>query len=482
VAGFRYWRLVGIETWGRGALELSGVHLWDNGARVDAGASLSATHPPYSGATLNLQDSDGATLANWPRATYSIPRFALEWDFGADQSVDDVLFGAAGSQATYPMCAVLQGSADQANWTTLLSIDGIAYPGANTMQTYDAGGDHHWSNVALLMPFDGADGSQTFLDKSPLAKTISVAGNTKISTARSVFGGASGYFDGSGDYLQASSAGIVFGSQDWTMQFRYYNDNTVGANNGLMTIRDNFGDSGGWLIDTGLTAITWLGGPSLATGIAVSTPAATWGEYCFERCGNTLYAMKDGVVVGSTPITANLNHTGTFYIGRLAFQGAILKGNLDNLRFTVGTARYQGKSYTLPSAAHPERAKLTRTTPTGLWTRLHARGLAVSGGYGDESLARQLAGIARGYDSEGGRGVITGSTKVDSTPDAPIRRRVRLFRDRDGVFVAETWSNATTGAFAFTDLNPAMKYSAVAYDHENVFRAVIGDNLTPVIA
>lgn len=62
--------------------------------------------------------------------------------------------------------------------------------------------------------------------------------------------------------------------------------------------------------------------------------------------------------------------------------------------------------------------------------------------------------------------------------EIPMVRRVRLFRDRDGVCVGETWSNSA-GAYAFTDIDPAERYSVVAYDHEHNYRAVIADNLTP---
>lgn len=56
--------------------------------------------------------------------------------------------------------------------------------------------------------------------------------------------------------------------------------------------------------------------------------------------------------------------------------------------------------------------------------------------------------------------------------------RLRLFRDRDGVIVAETWSDAS-GNYAFAGIDPAERYSVVAYDHTHNYRAVIADNLLP---
>lgn len=81
----------------------------------------------------------------------------------------------------------------------------------------------------------------------------------------------------------------------------------------------------------------------------------------------------------------------------------------------------------------------------------------------------------------GGPGRITGTVAEKSTPNIPLRRRVRLHRDLDGLCVRETWSDAATGAYAFTDINPTYKYTAIAYDYAHNHRAVAADNLTPEV-
>lgn len=81
----------------------------------------------------------------------------------------------------------------------------------------------------------------------------------------------------------------------------------------------------------------------------------------------------------------------------------------------------------------------------------------------------------------GGLFKVTGTVKRKGTPsNIPTRARVRLYRDRDGLFVAETWSDATTGAYAFDYIASGYTYSAVAYDPTLAYRAVVGDRLTPV--
>ena len=92
---------------------------------------------------------------------------------------------------------------------------------------------------------------------------------------------------------------------------------------------------------------------------------------------------------------------------------------------------------------------------------------------------RQQFRLATG---RGGNGVITGTVKIKGTPDYAVSRRVRLYRDRDGILVGETWSDPTTGAYTFDGLDRTQKYTALALDHTGNFRAVPADNLTPEAA
>ena len=74
----------------------------------------------------------------------------------------------------------------------------------------------------------------------------------------------------------------------------------------------------------------------------------------------------------------------------------------------------------------------------------------------------------------GGKGFIPGTVEEKATPNIPLRRRVRLHRDVDGMMVRETWSDAVTGAYTFTDINPAYTYTVIAYP-------VTGDGLPALV-
>ena len=77
-----------------------------------------------------------------------------------------------------------------------------------------------------------------------------------------------------------------------------------------------------------------------------------------------------------------------------------------------------------------------------------------------------------------GHGVIAGTVKEKGQPDQPLVRRVQLFSENTRVLVAETWSD-TTGAYRFELIDPAQRYTVVSYDHKQMYRAVIADNLHP---
>lgn len=78
----------------------------------------------------------------------------------------------------------------------------------------------------------------------------------------------------------------------------------------------------------------------------------------------------------------------------------------------------------------------------------------------------------------GGDGKITGSVKVDSTPDYPVWRRVRLFCEHDNRLVGEVWSDPATGAYAFEYINAAMTYTVIAYDHTGAYNGQIRTGVT----
>jgi hypothetical protein len=79
--------------------------------------------------------------------------------------------------------------------------------------------DKHLSNVVLLVGFEGADGSTSFVDESPSGHTLTAVGNAQVDTGQSKFGASSGLFDGNGDYISIpDSDEFTFGAGDFTIE------------------------------------------------------------------------------------------------------------------------------------------------------------------------------------------------------------------------------------------------------------------------
>ena len=78
-----------------------------------------------------------------------------------------------------------------------------------------------------------------------------------------------------------------------------------------------------------------------------------------------------------------------------------------------------------------------------------------------------------------GLGTVYGTTEVKGTPNAPLRARVRLIRERDGLVYRETWSDPITGAYRFDNVDELETYTTLTYHPTRDRRAVVADGLIP---
>ena len=489
----RYWRAVGLQAVGGGALELSALHLYLAGARVDAAATLTSTIAPSSGQLSALQDDDTASAVRW--LDVSAPGFALVWDFGAAQDVNALRLGAGALESEFLQALALQHSSDGAAWTTLTSVPAFAWPGAGVMQPVpgDGDGDPHFDKVSLLLHMDGADGSTTFTDSSPRPKTVTAIGNAKISTAQGLFGGASGYFDGSGDALSiAHAADLNLASGDWTIEFWFYlAGNFAGA---YIIDKDGVVDvsypSYGITVGSGGVALH-LGSGNGLSGLqsfsgTTAVSANAWHRAAFGRAGSTIYGFLDGVQqFASTQTVAMVDGGKKINIGaRYDGSSFPMCGYVKDLRITKGEARYTA-NFTPPTAPFPDSlggaAPAAPPAPRGI---AQAPAIVLSGGASAPAgPVLAPAAITRDMQDSGGY-CIYGTTELDADPtDVPVHRRVQIYHQRDGRLVRETWSDAATGAYRFDHIRggDGTRYFVVAFDHAGDKRAVIADNLLPEV-
>lgn len=228
------------------------------------------------------------------------------------------------------------------------------------------------SFTVLLLHMDGTDASTTFTDSSPTGRTMTAVGGAQIDTAQSVFGSASGLFDGTGDYLTApDSADFAFASGDFTIDFRvrfnslanacFYSQDTGGTNaNYCQFAYDNVNHL--LLIDTVLASVTQL---SFTVPFTPSTN--TWYHLALVRSTNTWMVFVDGVLkintlVGGAYANAFPNFTGLVWVGARSYPAdQSLNGWLDEFRVSKGVARWTS-GFTIPATAYPTEVVVSADT------------------------------------------------------------------------------------------------------------------------
>ena len=226
--------------------------------------------------------------------------------------------------------------------------------------------DPYASSVVLLLHMDGANNSTTFADSSLSARTLTALGNAKISTAQSKFGGASGLFDGSGDYLSISdSSDFDFGSGDFTIECWFYRPSNTFVNfQDILTQRNQ--DSSNYAFsfyirpqdNTIAFRYSTSGNGSTGTVGANNNFTITnsvWHHFAITRSSGTFRLFVNGTVVTtSTPATnpTFFNSTAAITVGAAANGTQSINGYLDDVRVTKGVARYTA-DFTPPTAAFP---------------------------------------------------------------------------------------------------------------------------------
>jgi hypothetical protein len=213
------------------------------------------------------------------------------------------------------------------------------------------GSDPYYAYVKLLLHMDGTSGSTTFVDNSPVGYTINVFGNAQIDTANVKFGTGSLLADGTGDYLQidTSVSGFITAaaSDPWTAELWVYA--TPPSNirwNSPSASRFTLGITDGVNTDFLLPPAT---SPGLAvTGYPINT--AAW----------NFVAVVNDPLTAAMRLYINGNEVASQTTKPLVQMGRVsapstqsFNGNIDDVRITVGVARYT-TNFTPPTAPFPD--------------------------------------------------------------------------------------------------------------------------------
>jgi hypothetical protein len=204
------------------------------------------------------------------------------------------------------------------------------------------------TNTSLLI-----NGTNAGIIDNAAKNNLETVGNAQISTTQSKFGSASMYFDGTGDYLFSYNQPVL-GTQNWTLEGWIY-PTSVSALVGIYTSATTTGGDNG-NIRLGLnSAALWFDLYSIGGGSGGTVSANTWSHVAFVRNGAVITAYLNGTSVASYTYTTTTAITGpNTVIGRVQSGGYYFPGYMDDLRLTVGVARYTS-NFTVPSAAFPDK-------------------------------------------------------------------------------------------------------------------------------
>jgi hypothetical protein len=244
----------------------------------------------------------------------------------------------------------------------LISFFVFSNPGfaASSSTCYD-------TDTVLMLHMNGADASTTFTDSSTSAKTMTAVANAQIDTGQSKFGGASGQFDGTGDWITTGDSNDWdWGTGDLTVDF-WVRFSTLTNGNFYSMISINcrtYGpriemDFGGTSSGTN-TLNVYLNDAATVKTFSWTPSTATWYHVAVIRTGTTVRAFVNGTQVGvdktesgnitggtdGAGVAARSNCSGSFSASPLE-----LNGWVDEVRVIKGTAVWTA-NFTAPSAEY----------------------------------------------------------------------------------------------------------------------------------
>ncbi len=254
------------------------------------------------------------------------------------------------------------------NVITGLNLSGNKW-GVDIKEEWDAvtvTGDQYYNSCSLLMHFNGANGSTTFTDNSPSPKTVTSNNGAAISTAQSKFGGASGLFDGTNDYLTTNSnVNLALESANFTIEGWFYFID--GVANSLRPVLGNYSAFSsnsiyfGKHTNIGGKMALWIANYSSGGALLADPSVLTnnqWIHFAIVRNGSNWTMYRDGISVATATYSGITSTTNFFYIGTSG-DGYYFQGYIDELRITKGVARYT-TNFTPQTSEFPNNASITQ--------------------------------------------------------------------------------------------------------------------------
>ena len=203
------------------------------------------------------------------------------------------------------------------------------------------------TNTSLLLNFTNAG-----IYDSAAKNDLETVGNAQVSTTQAKWGTTSMYFDGTGDTLNSSPSQVLsLGSGNWTIEC-WVRLNATGTETNIGQSKNYYtaGFNGNFVFRVG-TSNLWrsFDGQSNQATIdgSFSWSTGVWYHVAWVRNSGTVTVYRDGTSLGSVADSKTLSDSANGII-----IGSSLNAYIDDLRITVGLARYTA-NFTAPTAAFP---------------------------------------------------------------------------------------------------------------------------------
>lgn len=214
--------------------------------------------------------------------------------------------------------------------------------------------DPYWDNVILLLNGDGTQGSTTFTDLSNENNTTSVTGSLSVDTSTVKFGTGSIDSTASGGRINITPTATwnITYSTPLTFEFWTYLP-SITTNQYAFEIRDASASQQMRVqfIPTNRVDLIIKGGQK--TTLNNTVPVNQWVHFATTWDGSLARIFINGTQIE----TFTRTDSGAFSASTIAVAGkngtnTNLLGYMDDVRFTLGVARYTG-NFTIPTEAFP---------------------------------------------------------------------------------------------------------------------------------
>jgi hypothetical protein len=323
--------------------------------------------------------------------------------------------------------------------------------GINVVEEWNnVSGDIYFNSCSLLMHFSGSNGSTTFIDNSVNNLTITSNNGAKITSSISKFGGTSGFFDGTNDYLSLPST-ITFPG-DFTIETWVYwaSGSSFTQYAGIVSNQSGTGVFAPIYIQTTtgkLEAGNW--GISGYVSSLLTLTTGGWNHVSLVRSGSIMRFYINGVQDVQTGSVSGTLTASNLTIGSSAIP-QYWNGYIDELRITNGFARYTA-SFVTQSVEFPNQLPQYETKYVGLVGGLNDTG----SDYGVQKLSDSSLKI---------RKMSVSGTPVSGSPvlSASVDRvYVNVLNYKEVQTTAQSASYAVSSSFAQT--TPSGKSIALSF-------------------